>query len=73
MVAHPRTSQDTAPVGTLPRERARACLHCASPVPEGSSIPDYCCRGCEAVHSLLVDEGLGRYYALAGSQTAPVA
>ncbi len=31
----------------------------------------FCCSGCEAVHGLLVDQGLTRYYALADGKVAP--
>jgi P-type Cu2+ transporter len=51
--------------------RPASCLHCGSPVPEGSALGGFCCAGCEAVHGLLVEQGLTRYYALAGTQTAP--
>ncbi len=50
-----------------------SCRHCGSPVPAGASRPEFCCSGCEAVHGLLVEQGLTRYYALAGGQTAPAA
>ncbi|XXF79910.1 heavy metal translocating P-type ATPase metal-binding domain-containing protein [Myxococcaceae bacterium GXIMD 01537] len=48
-----------------------ACRHCGSRVPAGATSPDFCCAGCEAVHGLLVEQGLTRYYSLAGGQTAP--
>jgi len=48
------------------------CLHCGSVVPADAPCPDFCCRGCQAVHDLLIGEGLGRYYALQ-SERAPVA
>ncbi|HSP78342.1 MAG TPA: heavy metal translocating P-type ATPase metal-binding domain-containing protein, partial [Myxococcaceae bacterium] len=50
---------------------AAACLHCGSPVPEGSSLKEFCCAGCEAVHHLLHEQGLSRYYALADGKAAP--
>lgn len=56
---------DTAPAAT--------CLHCGSAVPAGSRIGAFCCTGCEAVHRLLQEQGLTRYYELAGGQAAPVA
>jgi Cu2+-exporting ATPase len=37
----------------------------------GSASADYCCAGCEVVHRMLVDQGLTRYYALAGTKGAP--
>ena len=53
------------------RSSAGQCAHCGSAVPGG--VGDFCCPGCEAVHRLLVDEGLDRYYALAGGRVVPVA
>ncbi|WP_224242794.1 heavy metal translocating P-type ATPase [Hyalangium gracile] len=52
------------------KERSASCLHCGSPVPSGSS-GQFCCAGCEAVHELLVGQGLTRYYALAQGQVTP--
>ncbi len=49
------------------------CLHCGSPIPADSALESFCCTGCEAVHALIVDQGLGRYYALAGEGTTPAA
>lgn len=46
------------------------CLHCGSPVPDGASDARFCCRGCEAVHELLLSQGLGRYYELARGEVA---
>jgi Cu2+-exporting ATPase len=51
--------------------REGRCLHCKSAIPEGAKSAKFCCNGCEAVHQLLVDQGLDRYYALAGSEVAP--
>lgn len=48
------------------------CEHCKSPIPVGAENPRFCCRGCEAVHDLLHEQGLDRYYALAGDQVAKV-
>ncbi len=47
------------------------CLHCSSPVPDG--LDRFCCAGCEAVHGLLVGQGLTRYYTLAREDVAPAA
>jgi Cu2+-exporting ATPase len=54
----------------LPDDR---CRHCASVIPSGlvDVAPGFCCRGCAAVHALLVAEGLTRYYDLAGDDVAP--
>ncbi|HET9449612.1 MAG TPA: heavy metal translocating P-type ATPase metal-binding domain-containing protein [Aggregicoccus sp.] len=51
-----------------------ACLHCGSPVPlnlDAAVSARFCCAGCEAVYGLLQEQGLTRYYALAGGQGAP--
>lgn len=48
------------------------CLHCGGDVPADAPRRDFCCRGCEAVHHLLIGEGLERFYALQ-SERAPVA
>lgn len=47
------------------------CIHCNSAIPEGAGSAQFCCRGCEAVYGLLVEQGLGRYYDLAGRDVAP--
>jgi len=54
----------------LPDDR---CRHCASAIPAGlvDVAPGFCCRGCAAVHALLVAEGLTRFYDLAGGDVAP--
>lgn len=49
------------------------CEHCKSPIPAGAGSARFCCSGCEAVHNLLREGGLDRYYALAGSQVTPAA
>ncbi|MCP3098918.1 heavy metal translocating P-type ATPase metal-binding domain-containing protein [Myxococcus sp. K15C18031901] len=47
------------------------CLHCGSPVPVGSASREFCCAGCEAVHGMLVEQGLTRYYQLTQGKAAP--
>lgn len=45
----------------LLRNRAEletACIHCGK-----TSSTRFCCAGCEAVHAILQDSGLGQYYA----------
>jgi Cu2+-exporting ATPase len=49
-----------------------ACAHCGTAVPADAPSARFCCRGCEAVHALLVGEGLTRYYDLQ-TDRAPVA
>ena len=50
---------------------AERCRHCHQPIPPGIDAGAFCCRGCEAVHRLLVEQGLTRYYELAGDRPAP--
>ncbi|WP_043712092.1 heavy metal translocating P-type ATPase [Corallococcus macrosporus] len=59
------------PASTTSEPAPATCLHCGSPVPPGSAARDFCCVGCEAVHGLLVEQGLTRYYQLAQGRTAP--
>ncbi len=46
------------------------CLHCGTPV-ASSARGEFCCAGCEAVHGLLVAQGLTRYYSLALGEVLP--
>ncbi len=52
--------------------RAAECLHCRLPLARGERGA-FCCRGCEAVYTLLADSGLARYYDLGGGDGHPVA
>jgi Cu2+-exporting ATPase len=65
VTAPPRQPVVAAPDGT--------CQHCKSPVPADASNARFCCHGCEAVHDLLFEQGLGRYYELARGEVTPVA
>ena len=58
---------------STPSTAITGCLHCGSAVPEGSRLGAFCCAGCQTVYGLLREEGLTRYYDLAGGATAPVA
>src|SRR5688572_17476509 len=53
---------------------AARCTHCALPIPAERRSSPFCCAGCEAVHSLLAQNGLLRFYDLggAGSAVGPV-
>lgn len=48
------------------------CKHCGLLVPPERRSSDYCCAGCEAVHELLANEGLLRFYDLGGKATGAV-
>lgn len=45
-----------------------ACRHCGLPVPDDSREQDFCCSGCAAVHGLLVEADLQRFYDLGGAR-----
>jgi P-type Cu2+ transporter len=47
------------------------CRHCGTPLADGVADA-FCCRGCEAVHTLLTESGLGRYYDLGGGEGHPI-
>ncbi|MEZ0387680.1 MAG: heavy metal translocating P-type ATPase metal-binding domain-containing protein [Verrucomicrobium sp.] len=50
------------------------CQHCGTAVPEHAADPRFCCGGCAAVHSMLLAEGMSRFYELCGAAAlAPVA
>lgn len=42
-------------------EACPVCLHCGLPAPRGAR---FCCPGCSAVYTLLMERGLGRFYEL---------
>lgn len=46
------------------------CRHCGTPVSAGEG--PFCCDGCSAVHALLHEEGLARYYELRAGEGMPV-
>ncbi len=48
------------------------CTHCGLPVPSEWRSSQFCCAGCEVVHTLLKSEGLLRFYDLGGRATGAV-
>ena len=48
------------------------CKHCGLAVPPERRSSPFCCAGCEAVHGLLQQEGLLRFYDLGGRATGAV-
>ncbi|MBK8979084.1 MAG: heavy metal translocating P-type ATPase metal-binding domain-containing protein [Planctomycetes bacterium] len=58
-----------------PDRRAKehsTCAHCGLPLPAGRPFGAFCCNGCRAVHRILHDEGLGRFYELGGADGQPI-
>src|SRR5690606_25984467 len=51
--------------------RAEPCLHCRTPIPAEVELGGFCCSGCREVHRLLGEQGLSRWYEIAGGATAP--
>jgi Cu2+-exporting ATPase len=51
--------------------RPSDCIHCGTPLGSGSE-DGFCCHGCRAVHALLREQGLERYYNLRGGRGTPV-
>jgi Cu2+-exporting ATPase len=47
------------------------CLHCHSPMAANAEFAPFCCAGCQTVYTLISEEGLTRFYALAGDKVAP--
>lgn len=67
------TATPTRPLASAEESvREATCLHCRLPLAAGCTS-GFCCRGCEAVHGLLADAGLSRYYELGGGEGHPVA
>ena len=58
----------SSPVAAAP---AHGCLHCGASL-AAADIDGFCCRGCAAVHALLEQAGLSRYYELGGGRGRPV-
>lgn len=69
---HP--SRPRISVGSATRTGAEdtRCTHCGLLVPDERRSSTFCCAGCEAVHTLLRDEGLLRFYDLGGRATGAV-
>lgn len=49
----------------------RVCVHCGTAFRPTSHRRDYCCAGCEFVHGLIAERGLGQFYDLQESGVAP--
>ena len=71
MVAAVSASRPPPVVRSKESAREATCLHCRLPLATGTTS-SFCCRGCEAVHALLADAGLSRYYDLGGGEGHPI-
>jgi len=49
----------------------RVCVHCGTAFRPTAHRRDYCCAGCEFVHGLIAERGLGQFYDLQESGVAP--
>lgn len=59
-----------APEPAAPRRAPTPqCRHCGAPNPPAA---DFCCAGCEYVHRLVRNQGLGDYYKFKDTVTVPV-
>lgn len=54
------------------RQGAIECAHCGLDVPRSRRPSTFCCQGCEAVYTLLNEQGLARFYDLGGGRGYPV-
>lgn len=56
------------PLSVAPAIDPVACAHCGLVVPPGLVRPEtaeqFCCNGCRTAHALILEHGLGSYYAL---------
>jgi Cu2+-exporting ATPase len=50
----------------------KVCIHCGTPFAATPERPDFCCAGCEFVHKLIVQRGLGQFYDLQDATMFPV-
>src|SRR4051794_2941158 len=66
--ASPRSATSTAPAFSAYASR---CAHCGNPLRLTAESEAFCCPGCRAVHALLNDAGLQRYYELRDDVITP--
>ena len=50
----------------------KVCIHCGTRFRPTAHRPDFCCAGCEFVHSLIQQKGLTQFYELQDGTTFPV-
>lgn len=62
---------DTAP-GQERAETSATCVHCATPFRPTVHRKDFCCAGCEFVHRLIRERGLGKFYDLRSGPSVPI-
>src|SRR3954468_13405763 len=58
--------------GPRARPAAAVCMHGGPAVQPSAHRPDFCCAGCEFVHGLIAQRGLGQFYDLQESGVPPV-
>ncbi len=52
--------------------KQNACIHCGTLFRPTAHRPDFCCTGCQFVHDLIADRGLGQFYDLQEGGVPPV-
>ncbi len=57
-----------------PKVRAglATCIHCGTGFHPSAQLADFCCRGCQFVHALIAQNGLGQFYDLQEGGVQPV-
>jgi len=53
-------------------DTGKVCIHCGTRFRPTAHRPDFCCAGCEFVHSLIQQKGLTQFYELQDGTTFPV-
>jgi len=53
-------------------ETHKVCIHCGTPFRPTAHRPDFCCTGCQFVHDLIAQNGLGQFYDLQEGGVPPV-
>ena len=48
------------------------CIHCGTGFHPTAQLADFCCRGCQFVHALIAQNGLGQFYDLQEGGVQPV-
>ena len=59
-------------MSTTRTDTGKVCIHCGTRFRPTAHRPDFCCAGCEFVHSLIQQKGLTQFYELQDGTTFPV-